>query len=517
MVSTKFCFLLLAVYGMTTQSETFGQPEEENVVVLTDSTFHDFLAKHNVVMAEFYAPWCGHCKSLAPHYAKLAEMMKKENPPVPICKIDATKETKLADEFKIEGYPTLKLFINGTPINYSGEHDEQAIFDFIKKKSGPASAHLKSADEMETHAKHKISIIYTVEEGDAENLKSFMDFARTFDEIPFAHTHAVHLPHKFSRGSKSKIVMYREFDDGHKELEIDTFDHDKVTKFVKEYRRPLVTVFDREAADFIFGGEHQAAFLFVLDSAKADTKDFKKAAEKHKDRAFSVSDIDQGLGEKLSEYLGITKKDAGKVVLLNFEGSKLNKIFCPESNYEGIEKCIIDAKEGKLKPTLKSEEIPKENNDPVKIVVGKNFEEIVKKSNKHVLLEIYAPWCGHCKALEPKYNKAAELLKDNKDIIIAKMDGTANEVEDIEIQGFPTIFFYHKDDKKAVNFDGARNTKGILSFLEKKTGLDLKSSQVEDEKEEHDHDHGNEFGGDMGEGDLGLDDDLGKGSDETDL
>jgi len=57
-----------------------------------------------------------------------------------------------------------------------------------------------------------------------------------------------------------------------------------------------------------------------------------------------------------------------------------------------------------LKVHLKSEEIPENNNGPVSIVVGKNFESIVMDSTKDVLIEFYAPWCGHCKTLAPIFD-----------------------------------------------------------------------------------------------------------------
>ena len=78
-----------------------------------------------------------------------------------------------------------------------------------------------------------------------------------------------------------------------------------------------------------------------------------------------------------------------------------------EKSIEAFGKGILD---GSIQPQLKSDEIPEPGEDVdghVQIVVGKSFDDIVKNPKKDVLLEIYAPWCGHCKSLEPIYKKLA--------------------------------------------------------------------------------------------------------------
>lgn len=47
--------------------------------------------------------------------------------------------------------------------------------------------------------------------------------------------------------------------------------------------------------------------------------------------------------------------------------------------------------------------------------------------------------CGHCKQLTPIYEELGEKYKDNAEVVVAKMDATANELEDIQVQSFPTI------------------------------------------------------------------------------
>ena len=68
---------------------------------------------------------CGHCKQLAPEYESAATELSLASPPVPLAKVDATVETSLANRFGINGYPTLKVFHQGTPYDYEGPRTAQ--------------------------------------------------------------------------------------------------------------------------------------------------------------------------------------------------------------------------------------------------------------------------------------------------------------------------------------------------------------------------------------------------------
>lgn len=131
---------------------------------------------------------------------------------------------------------------------------------------------------------------------------------------------------------------------------------------------------------------------------------------------------------------------------------------------------LLASPAGKLKPVIKSQPVPKNNKGPVKVVVGKTFDSIVMDPKKDVLIEFYAPWCGHCKQLEPVYTALGKKYKGHKSLVIAKMDATANDVtsDRYKVEGFPTIYFAPSGDKKnPIKFeDGNRDLEHLSKFVE---------------------------------------------------
>jgi protein disulfide-isomerase A1 len=119
----SFASLVLGLLGSIAVAS--AADAESDVFQLTKDTFSDFVKDHDLVLAEFFAPWCGHCKALAPEYEVAATELKEKN--IPLVKIDCTEEADLCKDYGVEGYPTLKVFRGLDSIKpYSGA-----------RKSGP--------------------------------------------------------------------------------------------------------------------------------------------------------------------------------------------------------------------------------------------------------------------------------------------------------------------------------------------------------------------------------------------
>ena len=78
---------------------------------------------------------------------------------------------------------------------------------------------------------------------------------------------------------------------------------------------------------------------------------------------------------------------------------------------------------------IRSSNITKNLGNLVKLV-GKNFEDLVVNNENDVFIKFYAPWCGHCKAMAEDWAKLADEYADDKSMVIAEFDATANDTRE---------------------------------------------------------------------------------------
>ncbi len=479
----KRLFISLALLGLMMAEEgKWGLETDNNVTVLTDDNFDDFVNTHPFVFVKFYAPWCGHCKKMAPGYAKLAEKMNNEEGGVPIAKLDATVHKAASKKYGVKGFPTLKFFINGSAVDYKGAREEDAIYKWIQKKSGPASKKVETDEQYEKHSAQTLSVLLLLPDLEDEVLKSYQALAAGYDDVSFGHSTQQDHSKKLDVSSKYGFVVFRDFDEGNKILTDDEpLTSAKMKEFLESVRFPILAEFDQNAANRVFQQQKPAMILFSDDQAGEVFLNFRKFAEENKGSSliFSYSGVLKGFGKKMAGYVGVDKDQTPCVRFITFEKGQLSKFkadgVTPEELKSSLEK--FEAKE--LKEYLKSAEIPAENNEPVKVVVGDSFEDMVLNSGKYVLLEAYAPWCGHCKKLAPIYTDLAEKLAGEDNIVIAKMDATVNEHPSMPVKGFPTLKLF-KPDGKPVAYSGDRTLKDLGEFLEK--NMDKKFEGLETEE-----------------------------------
>lgn len=131
----RLSFLLVSCLTLLVGIATAGSA----VIDLIPKNFDKVVLKSGKpALVEFFAPWCGHCKNLAPVYEELAVAFSHAEDKVTVGKVDADEHRELGKRFGIQGFPTLKWFDgkSDTPEDYKGGRDLESLSKFIADKTG---------------------------------------------------------------------------------------------------------------------------------------------------------------------------------------------------------------------------------------------------------------------------------------------------------------------------------------------------------------------------------------------
>lgn len=446
---------------------------DEGVLVLTEKNFDEAINSNQYILVEFYAPWCGHCKSLAPEYAKAAKKLASEGSQIKLGKVDATVESELGQKFQVRGYPSLKFFVDGAPVEYKGGRTEHDIVTWVKKKAQPKVRPVKDVDAFEDEIRDNDVVAVFWGLASHKNFPIFEGVSRNFDEVEFIYTNDDETREKYQSEPEVLVTVYKRFDEGRVDFD-GPLDLDQLKDFINNHQFPVVMDFNDKAAERMFGQSAIPSMLLFVDhgnrASEEPSKYFREAAENLKGRAyFAIVDVHNHESNRIMEFFGIKKEDVPQVRIAAQGNQGFEKFRTEEElTTEGFAQFLKDHQTGNVRPYLKGEPIPADNGDAVKIIVRDNWKKTVLDPAKDVLIELYAPWCGHCQRLSPIWEKVAQRVSKIPNLVIAKMDATANEVEGIQISSYPTLKFYPAFKKHApIEVKVDHNEEAIIEWLKK--------------------------------------------------
>merc|ERR1712096_11614 len=309
---------------------------------------------------------------------------------------------------------------------------------------------------------NKVVVIGFFKDLEAEEATAFNTAADLNDKVKFGITAQEEVFELFDvKDTTAAVVLLKKFDEGKNVLEGEVTE-DSIATFVSANSLPLVVDFTTETAPMIFQGSVKSHLLLfvpakhekheeIIEEARKVAKDFKGEI------LFVTIDTDVKDNSRVTEFFGIEDTEIPTFRLTATTPNDMLK-YMPENK---------DLTEENLRGFItKSQALPEDwDAQPVKVLVGSNFAEVALDASKDVLVEFYAPWCGHCKQLAPIWDKLGEHFEDNDKVVIAKMDMTVNELETVQVSGFPTIKLFTAGGNKEVDYDGGRTLEEFVEFL----------------------------------------------------
>eukprot|EP00045_Choanoeca_perplexa_P011025 m.115225 g.115225 ORF g.115225 m.115225 type:complete len:621 (+) comp15484_c0_seq2:75-1937(+) len=466
---------------MTEQASPSWKPPVSSVVDLTADTFDSFVDNEAISLVYFFAPWCGHCKQLTPEYEKAARDLA---PTIKLAKVDATQESGLAERFDVTGYPTLKVFRKGQASDYTGERQRQAIVEEMKAEASPAAQVINSVFDMEEFVKgdgDSVQLVAFLESGDdnaAEQWQKVASSLRKAYKFAISTSDAVRSKYKGTKTGQVVLFQPPKYHSQHEPAAVAVDlsklqDASSVTSWIEGRALPLVghRVRPGKLSGYNFVERMpQLVVYYKVDFGPALFKDTAywrerliPLAKEFPALTFTIADEEEF--ERDLKDLGRYGADEEFTVAIYNDAQKY--LMQDEFDMDAVREFAENYLAGDLPRYIKSAPVPRRQDGHVVDVVGSTFDKIVQDPSKEVLIELYASWCGHCKALTPKYESLAKKLRKVKDLVVARIEATENDVPDeYEIKGFPTIFFKPKgSDPQLVEYEDARDVDGFLNFL----------------------------------------------------
>lgn len=452
------------------------------------------------MLVEFYAPWCGHCKQLAPEYEKASTELLADK--IKLAKVDCTEENDLCAEHNVEGFPTLKVFRNGQSSEYNGNRKADGIVSYMKKQSLPALSTITADNWAEFKGKDRVVAIAYLDAADHDSLAAVEAVANGLrDNYLFGVSHDAAVAEK--AGVKAPaFVVYRQFDEPEVKMDSTKLDDQEILEaFLKAESIPLVDELSAENFMSYADSGLPLAYLF----SDAESKDLQtnidsiKALAKANKGKLNFVWIDGNKYSAHAKSLNIQSEDWPAFAIQDIEQNLKYPLEDLSGDLVGkVTDFVKQYTSGSLKPSVKSEPIPKDQDGPVHVLVADEFDAVLGDDSKDMLVEFYAPWCGHCKKLAPTYDTLGEKYKAHKDkVLIAKMDATANDIPPtagFSVQSFPTIKFKAAGSSDWIEFNGDRSLEGFVDFIalngKHKVSVDLEPINATGSEHAAHHDEG---------------------------
>ncbi|XP_054992778.1 protein disulfide-isomerase-like protein of the testis [Sorex araneus] len=461
---------------------------DQNLLVLTAAGLTQMLDQTRFLMVLFHDPSAKQSRSLAEELGRAVEMLGKGKHGVGFGKVDITVETDLREEFKVQEAPELKLFFEGNrsePISCQGVVESAALVVWLRRQIRQKVFLFTDMQEAVIFVNSRpLVIMGFFQDLEEEVAELFYDTVKDFPELPFGVISIGNAAGGFHVILDSVLVFKKGKVVVRQELVDDMHNKQDLRQVIKRQLTHLVIEYNLETKDLIY--ELQIVnhmMLFVSKTSEASDpiiQDYKLAAKEFQNKIlFILMDTDEPRNRRILEYFQITEVDIPCVQILNLSADARYKMPSDEITYEELKKFGQSFLKNKAKKHQSSEELPKLwDQQPVKQLVGDNFNSVVFDKARDVFVMFYAPWSAKCRALFPVLEELGGRYQNHPTVTVARIDITANDLQPTYLDRYPFFRLFPTDSQEVVQYKGEHTLEAFTDFLKGQV-----KARTEDEEE----------------------------------
>ncbi|XP_042433571.1 protein disulfide isomerase-like 1-5 [Zingiber officinale] len=440
------------------------------VVELGNENAEKVVRSSAAVLLLGYTPWCPRSAELMPKFVEAATVLREMGSNLVVAKLDAERHEKAANLLGIKGFPTILLFIDGSPLTYKGGFTKEEILIWVRKKTGAPVIRLSSLDAAEDFLRqHQTFIIGHFENYEGSEYDEFVKAAATDNEIQFVETidnsiamllfPDVRLDKRFLGLVKSEPERFEKFDDN--------FEEHKILQFIEYNKFPLVTELTEQNSVRVYSSTIKLqVFIFATpDDFEGLRPLILDVAKSYKGNIMFIH-LDNTQDDLAKPFMSLYGLESVEPIVTAFD-NRIGSKYLLEADLarDNLEEFCSGLLHGTLRPYFKSEPIPNEKG-MIEKVVGKTFSASVLESAESVFLEVYTPWCIDCDATSKQVQKLAKHFKGMENLKFARIDASSNEHPKLEINNYPTLLLYPAGDKSnPIKVSKKSSLKDLVTFI----------------------------------------------------
>ncbi|GJQ84935.1 ERp60 [Trypoxylus dichotomus] len=453
--------------------------DKTEVIEYTDDNF-DEIKKYDVSVGLFYSPDCSYCRKFMPQFENACEQLENHDPKIVFFKVNCLDAGKITcDRESLPSYPHVKTYIDGEFVEeYDGDRRTDQLVKYLKKNFGYTSKEVINIMEVEKLLDSLDYIVLGYFEKYTGLQSAFLKASFVLkNKAKFAHITSPSILSKF--GLTNNVILFKP-KHFHNKFEAQNVsyaghgDSQELINFIQNNYHGLVGHRSKS-------NEDDFNLPMVVAYYEIDYKHSPKltsywrnrillVADKYRSVTFAVSCKFEFENDLWKLGLNSSAYDHPFVLAMDEEGVHymMESTFSVDALTNFVERFVT----GKLKPYIKSEPLPEDNEDTVKILVGKNFYEIMT-NEKDTFIQFYTPWCMVCLEFATIYEDLA--LEIGEDVVIAKMNVAANDYPKfISIKSYPTFYLSRKGMfDKPLYYNGTLDMLEMIKFIAQYATYDL--------------------------------------------